>query len=90
MLETIGLFGGALVLVLVLRWGLRKLAFATMTFDVPLGGETYKLRKGAYVDPQGRPVTDPDLLAALDEAWAAIEQRTAEQTAAIHTTRLGS
>jgi hypothetical protein len=90
MLETIGLFGGALLLVLVLRWGLRRIAFATMTFDVPLGGEVYKLRKGTFVDPQGRPVTDPERLDALEEAWEAIEQKTARQTAAIHTTRLGS
>lgn len=90
MFEMVGLFGGALILVLVLRWGLRKLAFATMTFDVPLGGRVYKLRKGTFVDPDGKPVTDPELLDALDEAWAAIEQKTAVQTASIQSTRLGS
>jgi hypothetical protein len=90
MLETAAIFGGALALVLVLRWALRRLAFANMTFDVPLGEDVYKLRKGKFVDPQGRPVTDPERLAALDEAWQAIERKTALQTAAIHTTRLGS
>ncbi len=90
MMETAAIFGGALALVLLLRWGLRKLAFATMTFDVPLDGQVYRLTKGVFVDPEGRPVTDPERLGALQAAWQAIEDKTAMQTAAIHTTRLGS
>ncbi|HVQ09953.1 MAG TPA: hypothetical protein VMS43_16120 [Allosphingosinicella sp.] len=43
---------------------------------------------GGFSDPDGRPVTDAETLAACQEAWDELHRRTARQSAAIQSWRL--
>ena len=71
------ILGGALAVTLTLRWAIRKLAFRFMRFEVRARGRTYIYHRERFADQKGRAVTDPALLAELDEAWRAIELQTA-------------
>jgi hypothetical protein len=82
-MEFIALLIGSLVLVLAMRWVIRKIAFRYMRFDVPARGETYVFQRERFTDPAGRVVTDPALLAELQESWRAIELATASDVARI-------
>lgn len=86
-LEMALIGAGCLAVVLVLRWAIRKAAFRYMKFDVPARGQTYVYTREQFLDPLGRPVTDPDLLEELREAWRQIELDTAHDVAAIHAGR---
>ncbi len=71
------LVGGSIALALMLRWAMRKLAFRFMRFEVRARGRTYIYHRKRFTDPNGRVVTDPALLAELDQAWRTIEVKTA-------------
>ena len=88
LVELILTFGGALVVVLAMRWAIRKVAFRYMTFDVPLDGRIYKFNRETFTDAHGRPVEDPETLVRLEDAWREIELATARDAAAIQSTRL--
>ena len=81
LLETGLILLGALALVLALRWGMRKVAFRTMRFEVPARGRSYTFHRERFFDSEGREVTDPALLAELKESWAEIERKTARDVA---------
>jgi hypothetical protein len=82
-MEFIALLIGALVFVLAIRWVIRKIAFRYMRFDVPARGKTYVFHRERFTDAEGRVVTDPALLAELQESWRAIELATANDVARI-------
>ena len=72
-----GLVGGSIALTLLLRWAMRKLAFRFMRFEVRARGRTYIYHRERFTDADGHQVTDPALLAELEQAWRAIEVKTA-------------
>jgi hypothetical protein len=75
---------GSLIFVLAMRWAIRKIAFRTMRFDVQARGRTYVFHRERFTDAEGRVVSDPALLAELQEAWRAIELATANDVARIN------
>lgn len=72
---------GSLAVVLALRWGMRKLAFRFMRFEVPARGKSYTYHRERFFDSAGREVTDPALLEELRASWAEIERKTASDVA---------
>ena len=87
-MEEILIWGGSAVFVLLVVWGARKLYYSgPRRFTGPDGRKWTWHPGGTYSDPDGRPVTDPETIAACEEAWIALHERTANQTAAIHSGR---
>jgi hypothetical protein len=89
-LTDIAILGGSLVVVLVAVWGMRKIYYSRPHKFTGHDGRKWTWNPdGSYLDPDGRPVGDAETAALLDEAWAELHRKTAAQTAAIHSMRIG-
>lgn len=87
-MDDILLYGGALAFVLLFVWGARKLYYSKpRRFAGPDGRKWTWHPDGSFSDPDGRPVTEAETIAACREAWDELHRRTARQTAAIQSGR---
>jgi hypothetical protein len=89
-LTDMAILGGSLVVVLVAVWGMRKIYYARPHKFTAHDGRKWTWNPdGSYLNPDGLPVRDEETVALLDEAWVELHRRTARQTTAIHSMRIG-
>ena len=88
-MQDIWIYAICLVAVLLFVWGARRLYYSSpRRFPGPDGRKWTWHPDGSFSDPDGKPVTDEETVAACQQAWIDLHDRTAQQTAAIQSGRI--